>query len=74
MAPKKPTFYDIMGKAMGDDESQAFFAEDLPAIPLYLHLDSVVTRPDLCGVILDPSAASSLWNLETLDYGSHCEP
>ncbi len=27
MAPKKPTFYDIMGKAMGDDESQAFFAE-----------------------------------------------
>lgn len=27
MAPKKPTFFDVMGKAMGDEESRAFFAE-----------------------------------------------
>jgi len=54
-------------------QAQAIFAEDLPAIPLYLHVDSVATRPDMCGVSLDPSAGSSLWNLEAFDYGPHCE-
>lgn len=27
MAPKTPTFFDVMGKAMGDEEARAFFAE-----------------------------------------------
>jgi peptide/nickel transport system substrate-binding protein len=53
--------------------AQEIFADDLPAIPLYLHLKYAAARPDLCGLILDPSASSAVWNLEEFDYGSACE-
>lgn len=52
--------------------AQQIFAEDLPALPLYLRLRLVAMRPDLCGVVVDPSAESALWNLEALDYGAGC--
>lgn len=54
-------------------QAQKIFSEDLPAIPLYLHQKLVVMRPDMCSVILDPSAGSSLWNIETFDYAEGCE-
>ena len=54
------------------NQAQAIFAEELPAIPLYLRLKLVVMRPDMCKVILDPSAESGLWNLEEFDYGEKC--
>jgi peptide/nickel transport system substrate-binding protein len=53
-------------------QAQAIYAEDLPAIPLYLRLKLVVMRPDMCGVLMDPSADSSLWNLEIFNYGDGC--
>ena len=53
-------------------QAQAIFAEQLPALPLYLHRSGVTMRPDMCGVILDPSAESQLWNLEHFDYGENC--
>ena len=31
------------------------------------------TRPDLCGLIMDPSNESELWNIEEFDYGEGCE-
>jgi peptide/nickel transport system substrate-binding protein len=55
-------------------QAQAIFAEDLPSIPLYLHLKVVAMRPDMCGVKVDPSADSALWNLESMDYGKNCQP
>lgn len=55
-------------------QAQAIFAEDLPSIPLYLHLKVVAMRPDMCGVKVDPSADSALWNLEAMDYGKNCQP
>lgn len=54
-------------------QAQAIFAEDLPAIPLYLHLKVVAMRPDMCGVKVDSSADSALWNLESMDYGKTCQ-
>jgi peptide/nickel transport system substrate-binding protein len=55
-------------------QAQEIFAQDLPAIPLYLHLKVVAMRPDMCSVKVDPSADSSLWNLEAMDYGKACQP
>lgn len=54
-------------------QAQKIFSEDLPTIPLYLRQKLVIMRPDMCSVILDPSVGSSLWNIETFDYGEGCE-
>ena len=53
-------------------QAQQIYAEELPSIPLYLHLKMIAARPDMCGVITDPSAESALWNLENFDYGEGC--
>ena len=55
-------------------EAQAIFASDIPSIPLYLRLKVAATRPDFCGFSLDPSASSSLADIETFDYGEACRP
>jgi len=55
-------------------EAQSIFAADLPAIPLYLRLKVAATRPDFCGLKLDPSSSSALADLETFDYGDVCLP
>ncbi|MBN2115207.1 MAG: hypothetical protein JW730_01460 [Anaerolineales bacterium] len=55
-------------------ESQAIFAADIPAIPLYLRLRVAAARPDFCGFTLDPSASSALADIEAFDYGQACEP
>ncbi|HLF73625.1 MAG TPA: ABC transporter substrate-binding protein [Anaerolineales bacterium] len=55
-------------------EAQAIFATDLPSIPLYLRLKVAAARPDFCGFMLDPSAASALADIEAFDYGEGCEP
>ena len=51
---------------------QQIFADRLPVIPLYQHLKLAVTRSDMCGFLLDPSASSELWNIENFDYGEEC--
>ncbi len=51
---------------------QEIIAEDVPVIPLYFHTHILASRPDLCGLSLDSSTASSLWNLEKFDYGGDC--
>ncbi len=53
-------------------QAQAIFVQDLPSIPLYTHLNVVVTRPDMCAVIPDASSKNALWNLEEFDYGENC--
>lgn len=55
--------------AMAHREAQAVFAEELPAIPLYVHLTWAAMRVDLCGVELQEPVENTLWNLETWDYG-----
>jgi peptide/nickel transport system substrate-binding protein len=55
-------------------EAQAIFAADLPSIPLYLRLKVAATRPDFCGLTLDPSSSSPLADIESFDYGEGCAP
>jgi peptide/nickel transport system substrate-binding protein len=52
--------------------AQAIFAEDLPALPLYHRSKLVASRTDMCGLAIDSSTESALWNLESLDYGETC--
>jgi peptide/nickel transport system substrate-binding protein len=65
--PDAPAFTQAVQQA------QEIFAEDLPALPLYLHLRLVAFRPDLCHVAVDPTAESALWNIEMFTEGS-CSP
>jgi peptide/nickel transport system substrate-binding protein len=53
--------------------TQVIFSTDLPAIPLYMHLNVAAARPDLCNFTLDPTA-NPLWNIESFDFGSTCNP
>jgi peptide/nickel transport system substrate-binding protein len=53
-------------------QAQAIFASDLPVIPLYLRLNVLAVRSGLCGVHLDASTVSALWNVETWTEGVNC--
>lgn len=63
---------DLPEYADAQHQAQKIFAEDLPVIPLYTRSKVVVTRADMCGVLVDPSASSALWNLEAFNYGKTC--
>jgi peptide/nickel transport system substrate-binding protein len=53
-------------------EVQRIFAEQLPVVPLFLRPRLAVARPDICGLIVDPTGGE-LWNLAEFDYGEGCE-
>lgn len=52
--------------------AQELFAAELPVIPLYLRPKIAVSRPDLCGFHLDPTARSEFWAIETFELGEAC--
>lgn len=54
-------------------EVQRIFAAELPVVPLYFKLKAVVARPDICGLEMNTTNRSMLWNLEALDYGMGCK-
>jgi len=54
------------------ESAQSIFADEVPVIPLYTQVKQAAMRPDMCGVQLDPSARSALWNLEEFAYGDTC--
>ncbi|MCP4535561.1 MAG: peptide ABC transporter substrate-binding protein [Chloroflexi bacterium] len=48
-------------------QTQVIFAEELPAIPLFMWLRVSITRPNVRNLILDATSRSELWSIETLD-------
>ena len=54
-------------------EAQSIFASELPSIPLYLRLKVAATRPDFCGLTLDPSSSYPLADIGSFDYGEVCQ-
>jgi len=48
-------------------EAQRIFSHDLPVLPLYFVPKLVAARPEVSGVILDPSENLELWNIEAFD-------
>jgi peptide/nickel transport system substrate-binding protein len=54
------------------NQVQSIFMQDLPVLPLYWRLKVAAARADLCHFSLDPTASSSLWNIEMFDSGISC--
>jgi peptide/nickel transport system substrate-binding protein len=52
--------------------AQSLFADRLPALPLFVLPRLAASRPDLCGLEVDASAYSVLWNLEAFGEGDAC--
>jgi len=52
--------------------AQAILAEDLPIIPLIQPLKIAVSRPDMCGLVVDSTQSTEFWNIEEFDYGDGC--
>jgi peptide/nickel transport system substrate-binding protein len=55
-------------------QAQALFARDLPVIPLYWRMRIAAARPEVCGLALDTTASSGMWNIESLAVGADCTP
>jgi peptide/nickel transport system substrate-binding protein len=53
-------------------QAQSIFTEDLPILPLYWRIRTAAARPGLCNFSLDPTASSSLWNIES--FAGSCQP
>jgi peptide/nickel transport system substrate-binding protein len=64
--PADPTFEAAV------QQTQQLFAENLPAVPLYMRPRVLAHTVDLCGVVVDPSGLSPFWNLENLTRGADC--
>ena len=54
-------------------QTQAIFAQDLPALPLYQRPKVVAMRPDMCNLSIDPAFGNALSAIERLDYGDNCK-
>ena len=52
---------------IGYKESQRIFSEQLPVIPLFLQLRVAISRPEVVGVIMDPTEVTETWNIELFD-------
>ncbi|MDP1546819.1 MAG: ABC transporter substrate-binding protein [Anaerolineales bacterium] len=59
---------DEATKAAKHAEAQAIFTEYLPSIPLFARAKILVTRPNVVGVVMDPTANSEFWNVENFDF------
>ena len=53
-------------------QAQSIFTQDLPVLPLYWRVKVAAARPGMCHFSLDPTASSSLWNIELFDSGISC--
>jgi peptide/nickel transport system substrate-binding protein len=58
--------------AQAYQQAQAFFAGDLPVLPLYWRLEVAAARPEICHFSLDPTASTALWNIDAIDSGISC--
>lgn len=47
-------------------EAMRIFNDQLPAIPLFVHLKSTLARSDIDGLMLNPTQTADIWNIETL--------
>jgi len=55
-------------------EIQTILNRDVSFLPLFIYYQADVARNDFCPYELDISARSDLQNIESMDYGVHCQP
>jgi peptide/nickel transport system substrate-binding protein len=56
-----------------NQKMQEQFAHDLPSIPLYFYPKIAIARTGLCGLEMDVTARSFLWNIEGIHYAAECQ-
>ncbi len=49
-------------------EAQRIFARDIPSLPLHVRVKMAAHRPEVTGLIMDPTSNSELWNIEELNH------
>ncbi len=70
----------IFGPPTGEDSMEAvrvteeIYQTQLPSIPLYIRPRLAVFGEEVCGVQVDPTTFSTLWNLEEIASGEACVP
>jgi peptide/nickel transport system substrate-binding protein len=45
-------------------EALRIFNEELPVVPLFTHVQAALSRPDLEGLVMDPTEPAETWNIE----------
>ncbi|OGO27001.1 MAG: hypothetical protein A2136_09255 [Chloroflexi bacterium RBG_16_54_11] len=53
-------------------DAQQIFAEELPVVPLFLHLKYASAYHNLCGYVLNPTS-SDFWAIESFSYNDACK-
>lgn len=61
------TTLDETTKSQQHALAQKLFTDELPSLPLFARAKILVTRPNIEGVIMDPTANTELWNVENYD-------
>jgi peptide/nickel transport system substrate-binding protein len=64
--PEEAGYQDAQNKV------QEIFAKDMPVVPLYQILKVAAARSDLCGVSMDASSRSEMWNIENFEISNSC--
>ena len=60
--------------ALAVEEAEAIRLKDLLGLEQQECAEKMaISRPDLCGLEMDVTARSDLYNLESLDYGTGCQ-
>lgn len=68
----------LYGPAIGEDyleavgETEDIFQTQLPSIPLFFRPRVIAFGSGLCGIDLDPTTFSALWNIEEVAAGEDC--
>jgi peptide/nickel transport system substrate-binding protein len=68
----------LLGPRLGEDytnavqETQKLLQSDVPFIPLFMRPRVIAFGSEMCGVELDPTTFSALWNIEEFDRGEDC--
>jgi peptide/nickel transport system substrate-binding protein len=58
---------DPVQKAEQHALAQKIFLDNVPSIVLFARAKILVTRPEIVGVIMDPTVNSEMWNVENFD-------
>lgn len=59
--------FDLAEQRQAHALAQTIFSQELPSLPLFFRFRVGVARPEVRGLRLDASAASMLWNIESID-------
>ncbi|OGO15772.1 MAG: hypothetical protein A2Z14_00440 [Chloroflexi bacterium RBG_16_48_8] len=70
----------LFGPSTGEEyleavrKTQEIYQTQLPSIPLYIRPRVIAFGNEICGIEMDPTSFSALWNIEEIAFGEACTP